>query len=86
MHEPAVAMEGASVPRGRAAAVPGANAGAADSGTAAHAAAHATATPATTHVTTTPATTHVTAAVTASTSAVTVRESNRGEQCDCQGD
>jgi hypothetical protein len=36
-------------------------------------------------VTATPATTHVTAAVTASTSAMTVRESNRGQQCDCQG-
>jgi len=86
MHEPAVAVEGASVPRGRAAAVPGADAGTADSGAAAHAATYATATPATTHVTATPATTHVTAAVTASTSAMTVRESNRGQQCDCQGD
>src|SRR6476619_6506231 len=73
VHEPAVAVEGASAPRARTAAVPGANAGAADSGAAAHAAAYVTAAPATTH-----------AAVT--TSAMTVRERNRGQQCDCQGD
>jgi len=82
VHEPAVAVEGASAPRARTAAVPGANAGAADSGAAAHAAAYVTATPAATHVTAT----HVAAAVTASTSAMTMRESNRGQQCDCQGD
>jgi hypothetical protein len=51
-----------------------------------------TATPAATHVTATHVTathvtaTHVAAAVTASTSAMTMRESNRGQQCDCQGD
>jgi hypothetical protein len=95
MHEPAVTMEAAVIPRAPAIAVPGANASAADdSGSAVQAAADASATPAATHAATTPATTHVaaappathvTAAAAMTASAMAVRESHRGQQCDCKG-
>jgi len=73
MHEPAVAVKPTTTPRDRTTAVPAADASCADSGAAAEAAAN--------HVGTAPATAHVAAAMSATTTAtaVTVRESNRGQ-------
>ena len=96
VHEPAVAVERPATPRDRAAAAPAPDGGCTDSGAAAHdARTHAAAGPASAaHVATRPSATHVAAASAASmtaastasmTASAVTRESNRGQQRDCQG-
>jgi hypothetical protein len=91
VHEPAVAVERPATPRDRAAATPAPDGGCTDSGAAAHdSRTHAAAGPAAAaHVATGPSATHVAAAsaasMTASAASAVARESNRGQQRDCQG-
>src|SRR5262249_29693802 len=98
VHESAVAVERPATPRDRATAAPAPNGGCADSGAAAHGArTHVAAGPATgAHGTTRPSPPpplapgpsrhHLAAAsMTAASASAVTRESNRGQQRDCQG-
>src|SRR6516225_7761888 len=97
VHESAVAVERPATPRDRATAAPAPNGGCADSGAAAHGArthtaagpatgAHVATRPSAAHVATGPSATHVAAAsMTAASASAVTRESNRGQQRDCQG-